>query len=329
MPSRICQTCKHFEPGPTQQRGWCRNPALYAPQQSQVVAQDTLDCARHHGDFWEAAVDADDGTAPEREPLTNRRRLRLFQAPPQLIPAPAGAFASFGGGDDDDDGEPRRPGRFGVRPGTASAAGGLNVNRTGLPQGQERTVSYQPEERYWTDYLRIALPIVGLLLMLALFWFWARSIIGDDNGSRPTPTSTAAQVMTATSVPPTATTKPEVAANPVTPSPTLGPDNGPQSTNAAGGEPTESATQAPDETPPGKGFRKGDTATVNDDDVYLRSEASPDSEPLGTLANGDEVEIASEAVKQGDYYWVEVNVQSGALEGQTGYVADQFLDPSQ
>ena len=31
---------------------------------------------------------------------------------------------------------------------------------------EERTVSYQPEERYWTDYLRIALPVFGLLLLI-------------------------------------------------------------------------------------------------------------------------------------------------------------------
>ena len=51
---------------------------------------------------------------------------------------------------------------------------------SGAPTGQERTVSYESEERYWTDYLRVALPVIGLLLMLALFWWWAQQFIGDD-----------------------------------------------------------------------------------------------------------------------------------------------------
>ncbi|MGI8475915.1 MAG: hypothetical protein ACR2OO_06045, partial [Thermomicrobiales bacterium] len=67
--------------------------------------------------------------------------------------------------------------------GSSGAGGGSSPpevprsNRSGQPQGQEQSAGFQPDERSWIDYLRIALPVVGLLLMLGLFWYWANSII--------------------------------------------------------------------------------------------------------------------------------------------------------
>src|SRR5260370_41688319 len=59
-PARKCSTCKFYEPAPIWRKGWCRNPLLYAPQQSHLVAEDDLDCSRGLSDYWEAA----DGTGP-------------------------------------------------------------------------------------------------------------------------------------------------------------------------------------------------------------------------------------------------------------------------
>jgi len=59
-PERKCATCKFYEPAPIWRKGWCRNPLLYAPQQSHLVAEDDLDCSRGLSDYWEAA----DGTGP-------------------------------------------------------------------------------------------------------------------------------------------------------------------------------------------------------------------------------------------------------------------------
>ena len=40
-----------------------------------------------------------------------------------------------------------------------------------------------PEERYWTDYLRIAAPVLGVIILLALAWFWFSHLIGGGNGA--------------------------------------------------------------------------------------------------------------------------------------------------
>src|SRR3954468_16493726 len=115
MPDRRCQTCKFFEPSAVPNKGWCRNPALFAPQQSHAVAADTLDCAKNNGQFWEAVPGTiDDSANNERVTgaIGERRRLRLFQPPPQLVPAGAGMFASYGGGDDSGNrDDPRSSGR--------------------------------------------------------------------------------------------------------------------------------------------------------------------------------------------------------------------------
>ena len=110
----------------------------------------------------------------------------LIPPVPQLAPAAGGLQVQFassgggGGGSDDDypdddfyeeelpeDEEPasrreRRPAR---RPTAA----------------RPRTVQADPDDRYWTDYLRIALPVIGLLLVIAVFWYWAQQLIDNES----------------------------------------------------------------------------------------------------------------------------------------------------
>jgi outer membrane biosynthesis protein TonB len=199
------------------------------------------------------------------------------------------------------------------------------VNRTGLPQGQERTVSYQPEERYWTDYLRIALPVVGLLLMLGLFWYWASAVIGDDNENEPQ-TQPTNQVALITEEVPTPTQRPDVVINPetTTPEPTPEPtrDSGAEATD----EPTEEADETPDEEAPGAGFREGDLVVTNTGDVNLRVEPSTSADIVDQLAEGTELEVLAEADEADGFFWLHVTV---AESGQEGYIADEFVEPAE
>ena len=92
--------------------------------------------------------------------------------------------------------------------------------------GRQRSIQFQPEERYWTDYLRIALPVIGLLLMVGLFWYWVQMLIDDPSTTEPEPTTTAQGL-------------PEVATSPSTPAP-------PAATDVdANAPPVAGATQAP------------------------------------------------------------------------------------
>lgn len=227
-------------------------------------------------------------------------------------------------GDDVDDQPVRRP--------TARRAG--NGGSSGGGGGRQRIVEFEPEERYWTEYLRIALPIIGLLLMIGVFWFWAQQLI--DNGDDPTD--------------PAGTTPPGgptlVAGGASSPSPTRTPSTGATEASNPGGQQTtpnpadetpaanDEATDPPadEETPPagtdagaGGDFAEGDTALVSDDGVNIRSEPSTAGGAdtvVGTLNADEEVTIVGgpEEDEKGDA-WYQINFG----DGESGYISADYL----
>lgn len=313
-------------------RGWCRNPRLYTPQQSHLVDQDALDCNRGLGSLWEPGDDAgergaDRDTAPTRQPL------RFFAPQPQLAFAGTGMVMSssdFGSSNGGDGGPTAGPGR---------------PDRPGVVVGQERTVSYQPEERYWTDYLRIALPVMGLLLLIGLFWYWAGELIGNDDEPPPTVElanggdgGTRAQVLDAgTPTPPAETPTEPIVVNggaPESPTPRAEVTT---PTPAVQEEPPAVATEpaAPPEenasdTDPPAGeadpqMGPGVTVITNDTQVNLRQEPSRFATSVAMLDAETALEITGDASPNQDDeegQWWPVTVQD---TGQVGWVREDFL----
>lgn len=192
------------------------------------------------------------------------------------------------------------------------------------PQNPRRPVpaEYQPQpapppqssdERYWTDYLRIALPIAGLLLLLGVFWYWASSFIGDDSTTPPTQQ---AQVISTPVAAPTTAPTASGGAVVVTPLPTVA-----GVVTAAPVQPTTPPTEPT--TAPVEGFAVGDIVTCNDGDVNMRSQPSTTGDVVVKLAQGTELTILDGTSVEGDgYTWWNVQVNS---TGETGWVASQFL----
>lgn len=345
---RRCGTCLHFEPSTSWRRGWCRNSLLFGPGQSQSVLQDELFCGSGHGDFWEPHRSPGD-ESPETAGHANVKRpslspLRLFE-PATPFPQLAGATASAGGGSmlfarnsgsgsgggggrrpddldpefDDvdettyayDDDQPAAAPRSGRGRRTASPEAGGSGGSAG---GRQRTVQFQPEERYWTEYLRIALPVIGLLLMLGLFWFWAQQLIGDDN-KEPEATNAPGMVVTPTEQinVPTATVQVVVTAEPTQP---------PAPTQPAA-EPTATTATANPATPPAAEIAVGSTVTTTEE-VNMRPEASTTGDPVAQIPAGTTLTVIGGPQEADGYTWWQVEDAAG----DTGWVAADFIQAS-
>lgn len=205
----------------------------------------------------------------------------------------------------------------------------------GATGGQPRTAQHQPDERYWTDYLRIALPVIGLLLMIGLLWFWATQLIGDSpettdpateevglvSQGTPEPTEQPAQVQGQTTQPGGSTIGIGDAAS--TPDAQAG-ETQPTQEPAAGDDQSGNET-AGEEPADGAIFASGDPVVVNEEGVNVRPDPSLAGDPVTMLNAGDELTIASGPVEAEGYVWWEVILPNG----DSGWVVQDFIDPAE
>ncbi len=293
--ARACGSCRFYEPSAVWRQGWCRNARLYGPQESHPVHAGTLDCenAAAKG-FWEPAG------AQQVNPHLDSFAYRARPEPATLSP----------------------------ERGSASSGGETMAEGQGRAgSSEERTVSYQPEERYWADYLRIALPVIGLLLLIGLLWYWASALIGDG-GNQPPPTPETAAVITrvneATPAPPTATV--------IVIAPTPGPPPAPTATLAPAVATTEAVTPTPaavaaDPANPCASlpvYSVG-AVVVTTAELNLREGPSTDSAAVAVLPEGSRLQVTGEFQEAGQCDWWPVTVVD---TGQSGFVIEQYLEPA-
>lgn len=223
--------------------------------------------------------------------------------------------------DDDDDDYGPSPDDRGRDDGRRAAR--TTSSRTVAGGGRHRTVNFQPEERYWTDYLRIALPIIGLLLMIGLFWYWATQLIGDG-GTDETPTEPAGQ--------------PQLAVDPSTPLPSQTPTGAgqaqqPTSEPPVGTPPADEPTEvpAPEETEAASAdgtageLAIGGSALITENGVNLRPDPTTEGEPVTTLAEGTVVTVNAGPEEAGGFTWWQITVDDTEL---TGWVVVDYLEPA-
>jgi hypothetical protein len=327
MTGRKCSSCKHYEPAPIWRKGWCRNPLLYSPQQSHLVGEDDLDCERGMGNYWEpgdpsqafatvgAGLDIDSGGF--RESVSDAFATVSATDDAAFIPpaalGPPRAYAVSGGSIGDPPGD---------EPPLTGGGGGRG--------GRDRQVSYYSDDRYWTDYLRIAAPIIGVLIMVGLFWFWASSFLGDDNNDNKTGgvTGTSTTLPIIGSTPNAGSPTARAGASPTltivrtpnapAPTPTAGTDEEPAPTADTGGTST-------DVTPPGgEGVYAGATVQVagtGGTGANMRSDASADADIVAVELDGTQLTTTGESVDADGYTWWPVTGDDG-----DGYIVADFLE---
>lgn len=160
--------------------------------------------------------------------------------------------------------------------------------------------TYYPEERYWTDYLRIAAPVLGVIILLALAWFWLSHLIGGNGPAvNITPSASSNPVLLASPTATTSTGTPAVIATATAPSASGTPGGTTEITNGANVV----------------------VANTNGDGVNMRDAASTTGNVVAMLPEGTALTVTGDSVNAEQYTWWPVK----DANGQSGYVASNFL----
>ncbi len=215
--------------------------------------------------------------------------------------------------------------------GGGAGAGGPDrePGRGERPPGGNRPINYQPEERYWTDYLRIALPVIGLLLLIGLLWYWASSLIGGGTAEPPAAPTVIAGITPINQATPLPTPIPTAVALAPTPLP---PTPAPTAVvNVTEAPPTVAPTEvaaAGTETNPCANLPVYQPGTIVEttDSVNLRDGPTTDSNIVVLLQQGTRLQITGNYSEAGQCDWWPVTVVD---TGQSGYVIEQYLKLAQ
>jgi len=313
MTGRKCGSCKHYEPAPIWRKGWCRNPLLYSPQQSHLVGEEDLDCERGMGNYWETTQHS--GPLPYI-PL---HPVPISAEPPPPAGLPGGPYRpsmTTPGG------QPIFPvsGSSGYPGDPIDADIPPPADRSSAdPRGRERQLDYYTDERYWTDYVRIGLPIVGVILILLVALLWIIPFFNDDDGDDSlgaggtatttipviTPSQTAATQAGGTQTPRiTLTTQPGATQPPTGGAPT----------------PTTEAGQPP--ATGGQMYNGAIVAVANTGGtgVNMRDSASVDGGIVAVVLDGTEMTIVGEPVEADGFIWWPVEGEVGS-----GFIVEDYL----
>lgn len=175
------------------------------------------------------------------------------------------------------------------------------------PGGNDRQFTYYPEERYWTDYLRIAAPVLGVIILLGLAWFWLSHLIGGSNGNtpavNPSATSGSSVIIAGSPSATSITGTPRIVAT----------------TQATGTSQTTATTSAT--------LASGASAVVANtggSGVNMRDAATTGGNVVAQLPDGTQVTITGDSVEADGFTWWPVKTS----DGKTGYVVADYLQPS-